>query len=183
MRSRAIITASVMAIALAACGGGDDAQEELADEFLDAMEEEDVEVDSDCVRDAFDQLDDDDARAVLDSLDDSSEPDVSPEAEGVVDDLLGCIDIEQMLEDIDASIPDLTIPDISIPDISIPDISIPDLSIPDISVPDIDEFLEGLDIEGLDTECFQQVLDETDMATATPQELAAAAFECIDIGG
>lgn len=168
MKSRVVVAVSATALILAACGGGGGKQDEVADMVLDEMEGEDVEVDEDCVRDAANKLSDDDAQKILDAGPDGQADDLSDDAMDAGASLFECFDFDSILDEIDTSIPDL---------------SIPDLSIPDVSMPDVSDFLAGLDMEGLDEECFQDVLDGIDMSSADIQELTSAALGCISVGG
>lgn len=189
MKSRAIVALSASALVLAACGGGGGGkQDEVADMVLEQMEDEDVTIDEDCVRDAAGELSDEDAQKILDAGPDGEADDLSSEAQAAGAALVDCIDFDSMLDEIDTSIPDITIPDITIPDItmpdiSIPDVSMPDISIPDVSMPDIDEFLDELNIEGLDEECFRAAVDDFEPGSGDADELMSAALDCIDLGG
>lgn len=156
----------IIAALLTACGGGDDsAQDQVADEFLDQIDD-DAAFDEDCVRDAFGELSDDDAQAVLDSLDSGDEPDIGLEAAGVIDDLMSCADVGALIDDIGSDLPDVSLPDVSLPD---------DLG--------IDQMLDDLESEGFDGDCLREVIGDIDASNADPQELMAAAVECMDVGG
>ena len=107
MKTRMFATLSVAALALAACGGGDSSQDEVADMMIDDMEAEGMDVDEDCVRDATGQLSDEDAQAIIDAGSDG-EPDISPDAEAAATALLGCVDMSAMFADqIDALVAEM----------------------------------------------------------------------------
>jgi hypothetical protein len=107
MKTRLFATLSVAALTLAACGGGDSSQDEVADMMIDDMEAEGMDVDEDCVRDAAGELSDDDAQAILDAGPNGS-PDVSDDAQAAATQLLGCVDIGSMFEDqIDAMVDEM----------------------------------------------------------------------------
>lgn len=107
MKTRLFATLSVAALALAACGGGDSSQDEVADMMIDEMEAEGMDVDEDCVRDAAGELSDDDAQAILDAGPDG-DPDVSDDAQAAATQLLGCVDIGSMFESqIDAMVDEM----------------------------------------------------------------------------
>ena len=98
MKSRVFATLSVAALALAACGGGDSAQDEVADMMIEELEAEGMDVDEDCVRDAAGELSDDDAQAIVDSGPDG-DPDVSDEAMAAASSLMGCVDLGSIVDE------------------------------------------------------------------------------------
>ncbi len=98
MKSRVFATLSVAALALAACGGGDSAQDEVADMMIEELEAEGMDVDEDCVRDAAGELSDDDAQAIVDAGPDG-DPDVSDEAMAAASSLMGCVDLGSIVDE------------------------------------------------------------------------------------
>ena len=98
MKSRVFATISVAALALAACGGGDSAQDEVADMMIEELEAEGMDVDEDCVRDAAGELSDDDAQAIVDAGPDG-DPDVSDEAMAAASSLMGCVDLGSIVDE------------------------------------------------------------------------------------
>jgi LDH2 family malate/lactate/ureidoglycolate dehydrogenase len=99
MKSRMFATLSVAALALVACGGGDDSQGEVADMMIEEMEAEGMEVDEDCVRDAAGQLSDDDAEKIAEAGPDGEPQDLSPEAMAAASALVNCVDMGSLIDD------------------------------------------------------------------------------------
>lgn len=102
LRHRIVAGLAVGALALAACGdddgGGDSVQDEVADLLIDDFNEggeevEGMELDEGCVRDVSGQLSDEDAQAILDAGANAA-PDVSSDADELLAELIGCIDID-----------------------------------------------------------------------------------------
>jgi hypothetical protein len=86
-------------IVLAACGGGGGgAQDDVADMMLDSMEEEGVDMDDDCVRDAAQELSDEDAQKILDAGPDGNAEDLSDDAIAAADSLIDCIDTDALVD-------------------------------------------------------------------------------------
>ena len=98
MKSRLFATLSVAALTLAACGGGDSTQDEVADMMIEELEAEGMDVDEDCVRDAAGELSDDDAQAIVDAGPDG-DPDVSDEAMAAASSLMGCVDLGSIVDE------------------------------------------------------------------------------------
>lgn len=112
MRTRLLGTLAIATLALAACGGGDDAgsgsggsaQDEVADMMIEFLDEQmaaegisgDV-IDSDCIRDAVGELSDSDAEAIV-AAGPEGDPEVSAEAEGVGESLFTCVDLAALAE-------------------------------------------------------------------------------------
>lgn len=87
---------------LAACGGDDGGggkQDEVADMLLESMEDEGVDMDDGCVRDAAQQLSDDDAQTLLDAGPDGRADDLGAEADEVVNNLLDCVDTDALVDE------------------------------------------------------------------------------------
>ena len=101
MRTRLVTTVALAALALSACGGGDDGgdgspQDEVADMMIETLRDADdvegldVEIDEDCVRDATSGLGDDDARAIVEAGPEG-EADVGEDARAVGMALFECV--------------------------------------------------------------------------------------------
>lgn len=104
MRTRIITPLIVAAFAITACGGGAGGdQGEVADLFIDAMGDEDIDVDRDCVEDAASELSDADAKLLVDAGVDG-DPDLSPEAAAIAAKMASCIDtgalVDQMIDEL-----------------------------------------------------------------------------------
>jgi hypothetical protein len=110
MRTRLIVSITVTALALSACGGGNDngkgPQAEVADMVIEALGESagvegvDVTVDEDCVRAATGKLSDSDAQAMIDAGPDG-EADISAAGQAIGASLLECLAIGNInLDDI-----------------------------------------------------------------------------------
>lgn len=95
----------------AACGSDDDGgaggdQGAAADLLVDAVGEEGVELDRDCVNDIAGELSDDDAAAIVAAGPDG-DPDISPEAEALGGRILNeCLDLSSAIDAILAEIGD-----------------------------------------------------------------------------
>lgn len=100
MRTSAAILASVLALTLAACGGGDDGveltddQAAAAQSVIDSAAEDGVTLEEDCVNEVAAQLSDEDA--ALAAEDDEAELSAEGEALGI--ELLNCVDDEQLVD-------------------------------------------------------------------------------------
>ena len=104
MRTRLVGTIAIAALTVAACGGGGGGtQDEVADMMIDAMDEEGLEVDESCMRDATSKLSDDDAQKILDAGPDGDPEGLSDEAEAVASEAVACIDsdalVDQMIDE------------------------------------------------------------------------------------
>jgi hypothetical protein len=94
-------TIAVAALVLAACGsdgdgGASGVQGEAADAAMAAGTDAGFGFDEACVNDLAKQLSDADAQAIVDSGGQNS--DLSPEGEALSDDLLGCIDNDDLID-------------------------------------------------------------------------------------
>ena len=100
MRTSAAILASVLALTLAACGGGDDGveltddQAAAAQSVIDSAAEDGVTLEEDCVNEVAAKLSDEDA--ALAAEDDEAELSAEGEALGI--ELLNCVDDEQLVD-------------------------------------------------------------------------------------
>lgn len=103
MRIRRTTATAVAALALAgfsvaACGDDDDSsggggrQGDVADEMIEVLEREGIEVDEDCVRDIADQLSDEDAEAIADAGVEG-DPEVSDAGNELGEKLFDCVDL------------------------------------------------------------------------------------------
>jgi hypothetical protein len=107
-RITALLASSVLLVA--ACGDDDDSagsvQDDAADELVQQMNDEDVDADEDCVREAFVDMSDDDAQKIVDAGSDES-PDLSPEGLAIVTQATAsCASGEDMLDSIIESLPE-----------------------------------------------------------------------------
>lgn len=100
MKSRVLAGIGVGALVLAACGGGEGPQDEVADMVLEEMSGEGVEMNEDCVRDAAQELSDDDAQKILDAGPGGNADDLSPEAGEAVDSFIACIDTDALVDQV-----------------------------------------------------------------------------------
>ena len=108
-RITALLATSVLLFA--ACGDDDDddaggVQAEAADEFIDQMEDGDVDPDEECVHTAFADMSDDDAQRIVDAGSDET-PDLSPEAMAIVTEATtSCASSEDLLDSIIEGLPE-----------------------------------------------------------------------------
>ena len=110
-RITALLASSVLLVA--ACGGDDDdddgaggIQADAADEFIQQMEDEDVEPDEECVREAFADMSDDDAQRIVDAGTEET-PELSPEAMAIVTEATtSCASSEDLLNSIIEGLPE-----------------------------------------------------------------------------
>ena len=99
------LVVGVFALAATACGsdsdgGGDDARDRLVASFV--ADNEVGSVDETCAREAIGRLSDDDVEIIAANLDADDVPDgLSPEAITVLGDLIGCIEFDFDLEDLE----------------------------------------------------------------------------------
>jgi hypothetical protein len=88
----------LLALVLAACGGGDASpQDEVAELFVDAMADQGIVLDEDCTKDAAQELSDDDAQAMVDAGADAG-ADFSPAATQFAAKAASCIDIGSLVD-------------------------------------------------------------------------------------
>jgi len=86
------IAATTLVVSVSACGGGGGGdQGEVADMLMDAASEGGLELDEDCVNDTAAKLSDDDAKKIVDAGPDG-DPELSPEAEALADEIFNCVD-------------------------------------------------------------------------------------------
>lgn len=97
MRTRITVPVTVAALAISACGGGGDAQSQVADLMVEAAEAEGLALDRDCVGDLAGQLSDDDAQKLIDAGVDG-DPDVSAEADAIGEQMIGCLDTDSLVD-------------------------------------------------------------------------------------
>jgi hypothetical protein len=97
MTKRILAAVAASTLLFAACGGGGDAQGEVADLYIEAMGElgdelgVDLDIDEGCVRDLADQLSDDDAQKLVDAGIDGAPEDLSAEADEIAEQLAECV--------------------------------------------------------------------------------------------
>ena len=155
MKSRLSATISIVALALAACGGDDDGgsgsgpQGEVADMVIEDMEAEGFVVDEECVRDATGELSDDDAQALVDAGPEGDAGDLGADAEEAAAAVAGCIDSDQMVDAV------------------------------------IDDMVAEMGEENVDADCIKEALDGVDLATMDESDPAVmtAVLDCIQVGG
>lgn len=109
MQSRFLVTISIAALALVACGGDDDGgggggnspQDQVADMMMDVLDEttgteemEGVTIDEDCIRDKVDQLSDEDAQLILDAGTGPEPEGLSDSANEIGETILECVDFD-----------------------------------------------------------------------------------------
>lgn len=99
MNSRIIGTIIVAGLAISACGGGSGGDRgEAVDQFVDAMKEQDAEVDRDCAEKVADKLSDDDVKAIIDGSN-GADAELSPAGEEIALELLDCVDMSSIFTD------------------------------------------------------------------------------------
>jgi hypothetical protein len=92
-------TVVVAGLAMTACGGGSNGDRgEAVDLFVEAMEDEGVEVDRGCAETVVDKLSDDDVKAIIDESN-GGDATLSPAGEALSDDLLDCVDMSSLISD------------------------------------------------------------------------------------
>lgn len=102
----AALVVGIFALSATACGsdsgggGGDDARDRLVASFV--ADNEVGTVDENCAREAIDRLPDDDVDIIAANLDSDEAPEgLSPAAIAVIDDLIGCIEFDFDLDDLE----------------------------------------------------------------------------------
>ena len=107
MRKKLFSMVAAVAVVASACGGsgGGGDQGEVADMVIDAAAEGDLELDNDCVNDTAAKLSDDDAKKIVEAGTDG-DPDVSPEAEALFDEIFNCVDASAFVDSILAQFED-----------------------------------------------------------------------------
>ena len=80
-------------------------QDQVADMLVDEMGAEGMTIDRDCARDAASKLSDDDARKILDAGVDG-DPDVSDDAMKAAENMVSCIDTDQVVDQMIANMVD-----------------------------------------------------------------------------
>jgi ribosomal protein L12E/L44/L45/RPP1/RPP2 len=92
-------TLVVAALTVTACGGGSSGDRaEAVDLFVEAMDDEGVEVDRECAENVADKLSDDDVKAIIDESD-GGDATLSPAGEALSDELLDCVDTSSLISD------------------------------------------------------------------------------------
>ena len=104
MRTRLISSLAIAALALSACGGGDD-KSAAVDDLMESAEEAGLDLDRSCVDNVADKLSDDDLKALAEAGPDG-EAELSSEGEALTGELLSCISSESMVDTIMAQIGD-----------------------------------------------------------------------------
>ena len=99
MRKKLFSTLAATAVVVSACGGGGGQQGEVADMVIDAAADGGLELDSDCVNDTASKLSDDDAEKIVEAGTEG-DPDVSPEAEALFDEIFNCVDASAFVDTI-----------------------------------------------------------------------------------
>ena len=99
MRKKLLSTLAATAVVVSACGGGGGKQGEVADLFIELAADGGLELDNDCVEDAAAKLSDDDAEKIVEAGTDG-DPDVSPEAEAIGDEIFSCVDASSFVDSI-----------------------------------------------------------------------------------
>jgi hypothetical protein len=108
-RITALLASSVLLVA--ACGDDDDdsagsVQDDAADELVQQMDDEDIDADEGCVREAFADMSDDDAQMIVDAGSDE-DPDLSPEGLAIVAQATAsCASGEDMIDTIIEGLPE-----------------------------------------------------------------------------
>jgi hypothetical protein len=97
MRKKLFSTLAVTAVVVTACGGGGGDRDEAADLFIDAMDEQGLDVDRGCVSDIVDELSDDDVQTILDD-DGNGDATLSEEGQAISAELLDCVGIGDMVD-------------------------------------------------------------------------------------
>jgi hypothetical protein len=104
-----LLAASVLFVA--ACGDDDDdtaggVQNDAADELVQQMEDEDIDADESCVREAFADMSDEDAQKIVDAGSDET-PDLSPEGLAIATQATtSCVSGEDLLDSFIESLPE-----------------------------------------------------------------------------
>lgn len=99
MRKKLFSTLAATVVVVSACGGGGGKQGEVADLLIEAADEGGLELDNDCVNDTAAKLSDDDAEKIVEAGTDG-DPDVSPEAEALFDEIFNCVDTSAFVDSI-----------------------------------------------------------------------------------
>ena len=108
-----LLAASVLFVA--ACGDDDDdtaggVQNDAADELVQQMEDEDIDADESCVREAFADMSDEDAQKIVDAGSDET-PDLSPEGLAIATQATtSCVSGEDLLDSFIESLPEIKVP-------------------------------------------------------------------------
>jgi len=98
MRSRMVGVVALSVLVIAACGGGDASpQDEVAELFVDVMDDQGIALDEDCVKDVAQDLSDEDAQAMVDAGSDV-DADFSPAATQLAARAASCIDIDSLVD-------------------------------------------------------------------------------------
>lgn len=100
MRMKLFSALAATAVVAASCGGsGGGKQGEVADLFIELASDGGLELDSDCVKDAAEGLSDDDAEKIIEAGTEG-DPELSPEAEAIGDEIFGCVDASSFVDSI-----------------------------------------------------------------------------------
>ncbi len=106
MRKKLFSTLAATAVVVSACGGGGGKQGEVADMFIELAADGGLELDDDCVEGRRrSKLSDDDAETIVEAGTDG-DPDVSPEAEAIGDEIFNCVDASSFVDSIVAEFED-----------------------------------------------------------------------------
>jgi hypothetical protein len=103
MRTRLLSTIAIAALLLTACGGSGADQGEVADMLMDAAEEEDFDLDRDCVEDVAGKLSDDDAKRIVDAGPEG-DAQLSAEGEALANEIFDCVDTDALVDSMIAPI-------------------------------------------------------------------------------
>lgn len=100
MRTKLFSTLAVTAFVATACGGGGGGQQgEVADLFIELASDEGIELDRGCVEDAAEGLSDDDAEKIIEAGTEG-DPEVSPEADEIGNEMFSCVDAGSYIDSI-----------------------------------------------------------------------------------
>lgn len=99
MNSRIIGTLVIAGLAVTACGGGSGGdREEAVDLFVEAMDEEGIEVERACAEEVVEKLSDDDVEAIIDESN-GGDATLSAAGEALSEELLDCVDMSALVSD------------------------------------------------------------------------------------
>jgi len=110
MHTRLISAIAVAGLTMAACGGGSGGDRgEAVDIFVEAMAEQDIDVDRDCADDIVQKLSDDDIAAIVEAGA-GGDASLSDEGDEITAGLLDCVDtsamVDSMIDDLVAEVGD-----------------------------------------------------------------------------